>query len=169
MSHETISFFFNKVFVFPFEENKLLFIHTGLLHFVPELLCTAFDIFGLRITLSILLIFADKCVKHGDEYYFIFTFKWCGRIFGGWTHRASHCCSGVLAVRDPALPAPHHVRGGRPPLQVHGRGKPARDGIQVISSRPVELFKFWAGTVAVLTNKRPLLWLSPLILFRITV
>jgi hypothetical protein len=49
------------------------------------------------------------------------------------------CCSGVLAVCDPALPAPHHVRGGRPPLQVYGRGKPAGDGIQVITSRPVEL------------------------------
>ncbi len=52
------------------------------INFVPELLCTAVDISGLSITLDNILTFADKCVKHGDEYNFIFTFEISGRNFG---------------------------------------------------------------------------------------
>ena len=52
------------------------------INFVPELLCTAVDISGLSITLYNLLTFADKCVKQGDEYNFIFTLELSGRNFG---------------------------------------------------------------------------------------
>ncbi len=73
MSNETISFF-HTVYFFPYEENKLLFIQ------VYYILSQNFyalwsTIFGSWITLSNLLFFADKCVKPGDEYNFIFTFE----------------------------------------------------------------------------------------------
>ncbi len=62
--------------------RKSVVVHSGTLHFVPELLCTAVDNFGLWITLYNLLISAEKCVKHGDEYNFIITFELSGRNFG---------------------------------------------------------------------------------------